>query len=69
MKRLPRGCLSGCLQVQKVAYFPCAESHQHFRQLSMNPLVNSGDTRLPTLATVSTLGNHVLPVGCLEGCQ
>lgn len=68
MNRLPGGCLSGCLQVQKVAYSPCAESHRHFRQLSMEPLVNSGDTRLLTLATVSTLGNHVLPGGCLVGC-
>lgn len=69
MKRLPRGCMSGCLLAQKVAYFSCTESHRHFRQLSMKPLVNSGDGRLPALATVSTLGNHVLSVGCLEGCQ
>lgn len=69
MNRLPRGCLSGCLRVQKVACFQGAESHRHFRQLSINSRVNSGDTRLPTLATVSTLGNDVLPAGCLEGCQ
>jgi hypothetical protein len=69
MNRLPGGCLSGCLRAQKVAYSPCAESHRHFRQHSMKTRVNSGDTRLPILATVPTLGNHVLPAGCLEGCQ
>lgn len=68
MNGLPMGCLSGCLQVQKVAYFLCAESHRNFRQLSTKPLVNSGDTGLPASATFPRLGNVVLPASCLEGC-
>ena len=69
MKRLPCGCLTGCLWAQKVACFPCAGSHRNFRQLSTKVLVYIGSAWLPTLATVSTLGNVMLPVGSLEGCQ
>ena len=69
MKRLPCGCLSGCLRAQKVAYFTRAESHRNFRQLSTKTLVYIGSAWLPTLATVFTLGNIMLPVGCLEGCR
>ena len=68
MNRLPGGCLSGCLQVQKVAYSPCAESHRNLRQLSTKPRVNIGTARLHASATFPVLGNFVLPVGCLEGC-
>ena len=69
MSQLPGCCLSGCLRTQKVAYFPCAESHRNFRQLSTKTLVYIGSAWLPTLATVFTLGNVMLPVGCLEGCR
>ena len=73
MRQLPGcclpGCLPGCLPAQKVACFLCAESHRYFRQHSVKTSVNSGDTRLPPLATVATLGNHMLPGCCLEGCQ
>lgn len=68
MKRLPRGCLSGCLSAQKVAYFPCAESHRDFRQHSMKALVNIGVAWLPPLAMLQPLGNPVLPGCCREGC-
>lgn len=69
MRGLPLCCLEGCLLAQKVAYFPCAESQREFRQLSMNPRVNSGDTGLPALAMVSLLGNLVLLACCREGCR
>lgn len=69
MSQLPGCCLSGCLRTQKVAYFPCAESHRNFRQLSMKTLVNIEAAWLPASATFPPLGNVVLPGGCLEGCQ
>lgn len=47
MSRLPKGCLDH----QKVAYFPCGKSYACFRQLSDKHRSRSGDLGLPTLAT------------------
>jgi hypothetical protein len=69
MTKLPACCLNCCLLARKVANFPHAESHRHFRQLSTKPLVNIGAAWLPALAMFPPLGNVELPGCCLEGRQ
>jgi hypothetical protein len=69
MSRLPGCCLPSCRPAQKVACFLYADSHRSLKQHSVKPPVNSGDTRLPPLAAVATLGNPMLHGGYLEGCQ
>ena len=65
MNRLPVGCLQSCLTLQKVACFPCAESHKEFRQHSEKPSTNSGVSGLPTLATFPRQAT----MGCLKSCR
>jgi len=69
MKRLPMGCLRGCLGAQKVACFSCAKSHRNFRQLTTKLSVNKDVQWLPSLGHVSVPGNQKLPGDCPESCQ
>lgn len=62
---LPGGCLQSCRCIQKVACFPCAESHKEFRQHSEKPCANTGVAGLLTVATFP--GQATL--SCLESCQ